>query len=216
MLTPYITPINPNWSYSRAPNIKNTDDISIELLNLVNSDEQYQFNSTHTAYLNYKWENVYTKLPILNNVFLEVGISKKVDRILCTNLEFKQNAKIHVDSYIPKYTPWALNFPLQNCKGSYISFYKPIGDVELKPASHYGNAPIGEDKYNFATIEFDEVEEITRFEMTEPVLVNTSMLHGAIKNDPKRVIASIRFKFYDLPTIGQLKKLGIIDPFTQK
>lgn len=215
MLKSYLTPINSNWCYSRAPNIKNSSLIIDELLKLVNEDTTFVFNSTHIAYLNYNWDIVYSKLKVLYDIFSEVGIEKKVDRILCTNLEFKQKAKIHVDSYIPTYTPWALNFPLQNCKGSYIGFYEPIDNAKLKPASFYGDAPTSADQYNFATIEFTEAREISRFEMTEPVLVNTSMLHGAITEDPMRIIASIRFKFYDLPTTKQLEKLGVLTPFVQ-
>lgn len=212
-----LPPLNPNWYYSVA-DVPNCNKISEELLNLQRVSNDKIFASNHLEFFNINWDKAKPHLPSLCQLLTECGCLHKIDRILFSykSPKLKVECKIHVDSYVPQGTPFALNFPLYMCDNSYIAFYKLKNEKTLlKNASDFRGAKPSNDLFNYATAEDDEVEEITRFKMTRPVLVNTTYLHTGLKENNDRVIASIRFYMNDLPSINQLKQMGVIDPFIQ-
>lgn len=177
------SPINTDWYYSYV-DIPNLETIKQELINLLSLPVPKR---NFTRY----YTNIYVpniiQCPALMAYLEAVGIKSKLLRILYSKSDGPSinEAPPHVDSIIPsKSFQYSLNIPLIDAEDSYTVWYE-----QTKPSLIL-----------FDTVTFtgwvenkEQVREIARAQYTQPMLLNTSILHGGKITSDRRMIAGIRF-----------------------
>ena len=117
----------------------------------------------------------------------EVGVKSKLLRILYSKSDGPDinEAAPHVDSVMPNRSfQYSLNIPLIDAEDSYTVWYE-----QTTPS------PI---LYDTVTLtgwveNKEQIREIARAQYTQPMLLNTSILHGGKITSNRRTIAGIRF-----------------------
>ena len=176
-------PINTDWYYSYI-DIPNLEIIKQELINLLSLPvPKKNFTSYYT--------NIYVpnivQCPNLMAYLETAGIKSKLLRILYSksNGPSINEASPHVDSVVPdKSCRYSLNIPLIDAEDSYTVWYE-----QTTPS------PILYDTVTFSGwIENKEqIREIARVQYTQPMLLNTSILHSGKIISNRRTIAGLRF-----------------------
>jgi hypothetical protein len=201
-------PLYNGWCYSfvEMPNLVK---IQNELINL--NKDGYNVTRSNPFYLNVFRDDVIRECPEVIRYLKSVKLMDIFSRILFSrnDVKLKANQKVpvvHVDGYNPKIrNHTALNLPLIDCEGTYTGFYSTD---KRKLWYNYGTVD------NYAWLPLDQVEEISRVEIVQPVVVNTTILHAAISDRPNRMIASFRFR--RALNADDMKNMGIEEPFVQK
>ena len=213
------SPLRENWFYSRV-HIPNLEIIQSEMLACCESTthKKVAYNS---QYVNiFKKDMDQSMYPATIEYLKSVGIYEKFFRILFTQSKptvtvdtekTTDKPAVHIDTIDPYRCQFSLNIPLEYCEKTYTGFYKTSHPELLKPAfaeNDYRHAG------NFAWMPAEFAEEITRAEVYGPMLVNTTVLHRAISDEPRRKICCFRFSpelDYD-----DLINIGIENPFIQE
>ena len=213
-------PLRQNWYYSPV-NIPNLAEIQKEMLFYYN--RKYEYSKA----FNPKYINIFKRTmneqdyPATAEYLKSVGLYDKFYRILLSqnqsnapddNVKTEETTTgpaVHVDTVDPYECQFSLNIPLQNCNNSYIGFFKTSTPEMLKPAFLENDKRHGS---NFAWMPAQYAEEITRAEMIQPILVNTTILHRGISDNADRAICCFRFK--PELTDDDIARLGIIIPLT--
>lgn len=210
----YRTPLRPDWTHSKVVvSSALLERMSNELLFIQSMHERTTRISNHDLYLYFLWEDVKDLLPATTEYFGE--LQNKIRFIMLSNPNYHGKINIpHVDSYDPTVVPFALNFPIKECEGSFISFYEPIEETrKMVSAVRYRNNDALIEERQYAIMRSEDVRCVEAVEMTQPLLINTSMLHSGVVTKVGRTIASVKFKENDLPTIDDLIKIGVESPF---
>jgi hypothetical protein len=177
------SPINTDWYYSYI-DIPNLEIIKQELINLLSLPVPKR---TFTSY----YTNIYVpniiQCPALMDYLEEVGVKSKLLRVLYSKSDGPNinEAPPHVDSIIPdKSFQYSLNIPLINAEDSYTVWYE-----QTKPC------PILYDTVTFTgwVENKEQIKEIARVQYTQPMLLNTSILHSGKITSDRRTIAGLRF-----------------------
>jgi hypothetical protein len=199
-------PIRTNWFYSYV-DVPNLDSITTELIKL-SEDVVHLKRRTNPFYVNVSAEDGIDACPTLKCYLQECGILTKLNRFLFSSNQVTSSV-IHVDSYDPAYTQCSLNFALKHCENSYTAFYKTNLTTLIDSGKMGLHAPS-----NFAWTYAGAAEEIARVEVIRPMVVNTTILHRGITDNPFRSICGLRF----IPELDEenLKQMGIKNPFTQE
>lgn len=199
--------IRPDWYYSFL-DIPNLDKIREEMMSYYKS-ESVEFAFHSPLYKNVFRQNIdESTCPYTIEFLKSMNIYNKFERLLLSNGKTSASA-VHVDTYDPNLCQMSLNIPLEYCEGSYTAFYK--SDRKFFNPGHTEN--ISKTMRNFAWLGIEEVTEITRVEVVRPMVVNTTILHRGINDNPDRSICC--FRFTPNLTFDDLKQLGIDRPFEQ-
>jgi hypothetical protein len=197
------TPMYEDWFYSKV-DIPNLETIVKELISLKTS-------ATRKHRTNEMYENIAAadiiNCPVLMEYLTSVGIRSNLNRILFSS-NIDKRSLVHVDSYNPIFQTFSLNIPLIECNNSYTVWYSTTNKV-LNDLSRFGLQPDS----NFAYANEADVTEIYRMEYTHPSLVNTTILHRGITNNPLRTIAGIRFN--TAISVADMRNMGINSPLVQ-
>jgi hypothetical protein len=177
------SPINTDWYYSYM-DIPNLEIIKQELINLLSLPvPKKNFTSYYT--------NIYVpniiQCPTLMTYLEEVGVKSKLLRILYSKSDGPSinEAPPHVDSVIPNRSfQYSLNIPLIDAEDSYTVWYEQTTPSLIL--------------YDTATFtgwveNKEQIREIARVQYTQPMLLNTSILHGGKITSNRRTIAGLRF-----------------------
>ena len=176
-------PINTDWYYSYI-DIPNLAVIKQELINLLSLPvPKRNFTSYYT--------NIYVpniiQCPSLMEYLEAVGIKSKLLRVLYSKSDGPHinNAPPHVDSIKPdKSFQYSLNIPLIDAEDSYTVWYEQTT-----------SCPILYDTVTFTgwVENKEQIKEIARVQYTQPMLLNTSILHSGKITSARRTIAGLRF-----------------------
>lgn len=176
-------PINTDWYYSYI-DIPNLEIIKQELINLLSLPvPKRNFTSYYT--------NIYVPniihCPTLMDYLEEVGVKSKLLRVLYSKSDGPSinEAPPHVDSITPdKSFQYSLNIPLIDAEDSYTVWYEQITP-----------SPILYDTFTFTgwVDRNEQIREIARAQYTQPMLLNTSILHSGKITSNRRTIAGLRF-----------------------
>jgi hypothetical protein len=176
-------PINTNWFYSYIT-IPQLADIQLELISLLSLPvPKKQFTSYYT--------NIYVpniiQCPCLMDYLNLVGIKSKLLRVLysSSNGPGLNYAPPHVDSVNPETSfRYSLNIPLVDAEDSYTVWYEQTKESKIL---------FDTTTYTGWVENKNEVREIARVQYTQPMILNTSILHGGKINSNRRMIAGLRF-----------------------
>lgn len=197
------TPLYEAWFYSYV-DIPNLDKIVAELILLKQT-------TTNIHRINEMYENVLQpniiNCPNLEEYLRNVGLYNNLNRILFSSNVDKKSL-VHVDSYNPIFQTFSLNIPLIECENSYTAWYSTTNKI-LNDLSRFGLSP----ETNFAYSDEADVTEVYRVEYTRPMLINTTILHRGITDNPRRTIASIRFN--TMLSVTDMRNMGIHTPLVQ-
>jgi hypothetical protein len=197
------TPLYEAWFYSYV-DIPDLDKIVAELILLKQT-------TTNIHRINEMYENVLQpniiNCPNLEEYLRNVGLYNNLNRILFSSNVDKKSL-VHVDSYNPIFQTFSLNIPLIECENSYTAWYSTTNKI-LNDLSRFGLSP----ETNFAYSDEADVTEVYRVEYTRPMLINTTILHRGIADNPRRTIASIRFN--TMLSVTDMRNMGIHTPLVQ-
>jgi hypothetical protein len=199
----------PDWFYSFLE-IPNLEQIQNEMRAINLKKKITQNRAFNSYYVNMFRQDLDEKdYPATIEWMKSAGIYEKFLRILLTQ-EKTTAPHIHIDSVDPEYCNCSINIPLDYCEGTYTAFYKTKQPEAITPCFPDKGAL---QSRNFAWLPVEQAEEVARVETIKPVLVNTTVLHRAISEEPKRTLCC--FRFSPELTYEEVKRLGIKNPFVQ-
>ena len=199
--------LRPDWFYSYLE-IPNLEKITEEMMQF-HTSEIVSFATHNPFYRNVFRQHMDESICPHTIEFLKsMKIYDKFERLLLSNGKTTAQA-VHVDTYDPTRCQMSLNIPLEYCEGSYTAFYKSERTVyNIGVPDNVEKA-----RSNFAWLNLKEVKEVARVELVRPMVVNTTVLHRGIHENPKRAICC--FRFTPNLTYEDLQRLGIARPFEQ-
>jgi len=199
--------LRPNWFYSYV-NIPNLEQIQNEM-RVISDKKVLSANRTFNSYYTnvFKTDLEEKDYPVTVAWLKSVGLYTKFFRLLLSQ-EKTTGPIVHVDTIDPSFCNSSLNIPLDHCSNTYTGFYKTD-----KPHLLNSAFPKERQNSNAGWLDIAHAVEVCRVETVRPVLVNTTILHRAISEEPKRTICCFRF----LPslTVDEVKRLGVSQPFIQ-
>jgi len=204
-----FTEMRPEWFYSYVT-IANLESIQQEMRVINSKKNPTNFNTYNPYYTNiFKHEIDEKDYPHTKSWLLSVGLYHKFYRILLTQASVTAPA-VHVDTYDPMHCNCSLNIPLDYCDNTYTAFYKTDKPELVQPCFP---DPGEKQARNFAWLNAEHAVEVAKVETIRPILVNTSVLHRALSDEPRRSICS--FRFFPELNLENVKRLGIEKPFEQ-
>lgn len=199
----------PDWFYSFLE-IPNLEEIQKEM-RFINSKKFIMLNRAFNPYYTnlFRQDMDEKEYPATIEWMKSVGLYEKFMRILLT--QSKTTAPhVHIDTVDPEFCNCSINIPLDYCEGTYTAFYKTANPEAITPCFPDKGS---QQSRNFAWLPVDQAVEVARVETIRPVLVNTTVLHRAISEEPRRTICC--FRFSPELTYEEVQRLGIKKPFVQ-
>lgn len=175
-------PINTDWFYSYV-HIPNLSVIQEELITLLKTAQYIRYTNYYINVLN---SNV-IECPELMQYLDKLQLKHKFQRLLFSITKGLDANSIlpHVDSVTPLVgIKYSLNIPLVDALDSYVVWYEKTNNEELLYDINTYTGWV-KDKTN--------VKEIERVQYTQPVLLNTTILHSPEVNSSNRLICGLRF-----------------------
>lgn len=172
--------MNNNFLYKDIE-IENYDSIIAELRTFFLRNSSVADDSMHFILLDKN--QLIDESPFLSN-WLSVNNLRLKNAALIMVKENAKNLSPHIDT---QENALALNFPILNCKNCWTSIYKLVDGKEI-----LGVLPNGQTYINFDNSA--KFEELTRFNLDNPVIFNTKFPHQVWNpNNTTRISASLRF-----------------------
>lgn len=202
-------PLRKDWFYSYLE-IPEEDLIRKELLAIRASNVARTQNNP--LYSNIMAPDLLRRCPTVARYLERVGLAGVLHRCLFSQNKGVANGPLtaHVDSFDPTMCEVSLNIPLAECDGSYTAWYD-TSDPDLITGSvspEFTGARV------WAKAKLGTITEIRRVEVTQPMLVNPTILHSAITDNPARIISG--FRFTRRLTDDEVRGLGIKNPYVQE
>ena len=135
-------------------------------------------------------ESTMRQLPTLQSYFNSMAVGP-IERIALVNTHPHSIQAPHVDQGV-QYL--ALNFPLHGCNDTHTLFFKQKGELTTVISMDEVRPGVKEQRKFLRYME-ENPEEIGRYILTAPVLLNIKLPHSVVNNgDSQRVGISFRFK----------------------
>ena len=193
-------PLNPHWLCAPIE-IEGIEAIQQELA-YYQTTLPYRQTTRHNSYYTNVFRNdVLAYTPMLRHWLESKHLLHKFQRLLYT-ANMTNGSPPHVDTLDPTICSYSINIPLSNTEGTYTAWYAAEEATELQQATRLYQP------HQFATIKPQKAyREIHRAESIHPMIVNTTVLHGAVCSNPDRKLVGIRFS--PELTYTELQALGI-------
>lgn len=172
--------------------------------------ELAHFQTTLAAHKTTRYNSYYTNVfrddvlpytPMLRAWLDKNRLLNKFQRLLYTQ-DMREGSPPHVDTLDPNHCQFSINIPLAHTEGTYTAWYEYTDNTHTltQPTRLYNPTMAA------TVIPNSQYREIYRIETTQPLIVNTTVLHGAVCDNPLRRLVGIRFSpelnDLDLKTLG--------------
>lgn len=172
-------------------NTTNKDNAPIMELNLDSSKPvQGVGHLTKYTFVHIDVESTMQQLPTLKKFFDGVGLSE-LSRIAIVTTHPNSVQDPHVDQ---GEETLGINFPLAGTSATYTQIFKNKGELKYVTSHDESKSGIKQQRRYLKYID-DSPEEIGRYELSRPVMLNVKMPHSVVNlSDDERVGISFRFK----------------------
>lgn len=171
-------------------NTTNKDNAPIMELNLDNSKPVKGVGHlTKYTFVHCDITTTMQQLPTLSKFFNNVGLELSRIAIVTTHPNSVQDP--HVDQ---GEETLGINFPLSGTSATYTQIFKNKGELRYVTSHDESKAGIKQQRRYLKYID-DSPEEISRYELNRPVMLNVKMPHSVVNlSNDERVGISFRFK----------------------
>ena len=165
---------------------RDVEQITAELLSIAR-----EFNPEQFVSKKFDTQLLEQRVPSLTKQFKELGIEIDVFREFVSQ-PFR-GLGIHQDGAVGYPKKYAINWPIENCKGAYMCWWNFNGDPEVSIASTDPTA--NQPSIFYSAHNASKVEQV---ELVTPTLVNIENFHS-VENNINSVRRMISFRFVTEP-----------------